>query len=75
VVEVAVAAVAEAVAGHVDGRAEAPVVEQRGERGALAGVEQRVGDGEAVASRRSESVGQSRASARACPYNGPPALM
>ena len=47
-VEVAVAAVAEAVAGHVDGGAEAPVVEQRGERGALAGVEQRVGDGEAV---------------------------
>jgi hypothetical protein len=49
VVEVAVAAVAEAVAGHVDGGAEAAAVEQRGERLALGGVEQAVGDGEAVA--------------------------
>jgi hypothetical protein len=56
VVEVAVAAVAEAVAGHVDGGAEAPLVEQGGERGALAGVQQRVGDGEAVGV---EAVGES----------------
>ena len=44
--EVAVAAVAEAVAGHVDRRAEAPAVEQLGEPGGLGGGQQRRGDGE-----------------------------
>ena len=44
VVEVAVAAVAEAVACHVEGGAESAVVEQRGEVVALGGVEQRLGD-------------------------------
>ena len=46
VVEVAVAAVAEAVAGHVDRRAEAVVlVEDRDEAAAGVGVEQATGDG------------------------------
>src|SRR4051794_21299796 len=47
-VEVAVAAVAEAIAGHVDRRAEAAAVEQLGELGALAGTQDRLGDREAL---------------------------
>jgi hypothetical protein len=48
VVEVAVAPVAEAVARHVDRRAKAAAVEQVGQGGALAGLEQSGGDGEAA---------------------------
>ena len=47
-VEVAVAALAEAVAGHVDRAAEAPAVEQVGQVLGLARVEQRRGDRVAV---------------------------
>jgi hypothetical protein len=46
--EVAVAAVAEAVPGHVDRRPEGVAVEQRRELPALVRVEHRVGDGEAL---------------------------
>jgi hypothetical protein len=49
VVEVAVAAVAEAVTGHLDGRPEPAVVEEAGEPGALGLAEQPLGDGEAAA--------------------------
>jgi len=47
-VEVAVATVAEAVTGHLDGRAEALSVEEVGQLLALAGVQQRHGDRVAV---------------------------
>ena len=47
-VEVAVAAVAEAVAGHLDRRAEAAAVEQVRELLRLAVVEQRLGEREAA---------------------------
>jgi hypothetical protein len=45
VVEVAVAAVAEAMAGHVDRRAEAPAFEQVGQLVRLVAIQQRRGDG------------------------------
>jgi len=48
VLEVPVAPVPEAVAGHVDRRAEAPAVEQFGERRGLGVGEQRRGHGEAA---------------------------
>jgi hypothetical protein len=44
VVEVAVAAVAEAVAAHVDRRAEAPAVEEIGQLRGLTSVQERLGD-------------------------------
>jgi hypothetical protein len=47
-VEVPVAAVAEAVAGHVDRRTELPSVEEAGELLALALGQKRAGDGEAA---------------------------
>ena len=47
-VEVLVAAGAEAVAGHVHGAAEAPVVEAAGELRALVGGQQRRGEREAL---------------------------
>jgi hypothetical protein len=47
-VEVAVAAVAEAVAGHVDRRPEAPALEQGGQVAALGRAQQRLGHGEAA---------------------------
>jgi hypothetical protein len=56
-VEVAVAAVAEAMTGHVDRRAEPPVLEQRREVVALVRVQEGIGDGEAaVVERRAERV-------------------
>jgi len=48
VVEVAIAAVAEAMAGHVDRRAEAPAVEQIRQRRAFTVAQERVADGEAA---------------------------
>jgi hypothetical protein len=48
VIEVAVAAVAEAVARHVDRRAKAPTVEEACEALAFSGGQQRVGDRKAA---------------------------
>jgi hypothetical protein len=56
-VEVAVAAVAEAVAGHVDRRAEAVAVEQRGEEAALLRGEHGRREGEAALVERSDERG------------------